>query len=179
MRTFLALEINDGARQALTDVQAEFRRLDINATYPDKDQLHVTFAFFGELGPNDVREKADALHEFQGQAIHASLEGLGAFPKPDRIRVAWAGIGKEKKQVIALQQKLADALGYRNDQPFHPHVTLARIKSAKNKDRLQTFLADHAHTPFAEFSAQTLTLYESRLQPNGPTYVALERIQLQ
>ncbi|MBI4360878.1 RNA 2',3'-cyclic phosphodiesterase [Candidatus Micrarchaeota archaeon] len=179
MRCFLALEIDDALRQRLADVQSEIRQTRVSATYPAKKQLHATLAFFGELDPNEVREKAELLHAVHHKAFDARLFGLGAFPKPDHIRVVWTGFDKGKKDVIALQQRLADALGYRNDQPFHPHVTLARVKSAQNKERLQAWLAQNAETTFPEFAVRFVTLYESRLQATGPAYTALERTELQ
>lgn len=179
MRCFLALELDETARKQLSGIQTQIRQTGVSATYPVPEHLHATLAFFGELTPNEVRKKAESLHAFHHAPLYVELFGLGAFPKPDHIRVVWAGFQKGREKLVKLQQTLADALGHSNDQPFHPHVTLARVKNANNKKRLQSLLAENKDTNFSEFKATTVTLYESRPKNGGPYYAALERVRLQ
>ncbi|MDP2718179.1 MAG: RNA 2',3'-cyclic phosphodiesterase [Candidatus Micrarchaeota archaeon] len=179
MRVFLALELNEAAKERLAAIQTQIRQTGVLATYPNANELHATLAFYGERSPNQIRQMAEALAGIEHPAMELTLYGLGAFPKMEHIRVAWAGFSDGRKELIQLQQILADALGYRNDQPFHPHVTLARIKTAQHKDRLQAFLKKNEKTEIASFQADTLTLYESKLSAGGPAYVALETLELE
>ena len=60
------------------------------------------------------------------------------------------------------------------DRPYNPHLTLARVRepaglrAAALLDGLQT----HA---FGHSTIDAITLFESRLSPKGPTYVAQAR----
>ncbi len=178
MRCFLALDLADSVRATLAGVQREIKQLDLSANYPSPDQLHVTLSFFGELSANEVRQKADALSVFSSPSFPAEVQGLGCFPSAERIRVVWAGFAQGHADIERLQVQVAEELG-KGDERFHPHVTLARVKSVKDRPGVQVFLKMHSKTPFGSFIAERLTLYESRLTPVGPQYVPLESVPLQ
>jgi RNA 2',3'-cyclic 3'-phosphodiesterase len=174
MRVFLALELNESAREKLVNVQEQIRSLNVTATYPEKSQLHVTLDFFGELSANQVRQKADELNGFSAKSFDTTLQGIGAFPKPDHVRVLWAGFTKGKNELKTLQENVTKALN-RTSSAFHPHVTLARVKKVTERKKLNAFLAAKTNTPLTCFSAKTITLYESKKTPNGPIYLALSK----
>lgn len=172
MRVFLALELDGTCRNALAALQAELRLLELDATYPGPEQLHVTLCFFGELTDSDVSEKVRKLESFSYPAFDADVSGVSFFPSPAFVRVVWAGFGKGKTDAVDLQKKISSWLKYSEKQPFEPHVTLARVKTPKNREKLASFarsLADFS----VPFRASRLTLYQSRLSSQGPQYVQL------
>lgn len=177
MRCFLALDLPPSVCRSLAAVQRDIQALGLSASYPAADQFHVTLSFFGELSANDVRKKADALSAFSAVAFNAESCGLGCFPNAERIRVIWAGFSKGHSDIERLQVQVAQELG-KGDERFHPHVTLARVKSVKDPAGVETFLVAHKKTAFGSFVADRLTLYESRLTPMGPQYVPLESVSL-
>lgn len=178
MRCFLALDLADSVRTTLAGVQREIKLLGLAANYPLPDQLHVTLSFFGELSANEVRQKADALASFSSASFPAVVQGLGCFPSAERIRVIWAGFAQGHADIERLQVQVAEELG-KGDERFHPHVTLARVKSVKDRPGVQAFLSAHEKTSYGSFVAERLTLYESRMTPMGPQYVPLESVSLQ
>ena len=69
-------------------------------------------------------------------------------------------------------------LGFaREDRPFRPHVTLARIKS-RPPEELKTLVLTHEDTDFGEFPVAAIELIQSELRPNGPVYTVLNTVQL-
>lgn len=177
MRCFLALDIPSSVCASLAAIQRGVKSLGLSASYPSADQFHVTLSFFGELSADQVRQKADSLAGFSADAFDVESSGLGCFPNLERIRVIWAGFSKGHADIERLQIRVAEELG-KGDERFHPHVTLARVKSIKDRPGVEAFLATHKKTPFGPFPADRLTLYESRLTPFGPQYVPLESVSL-
>jgi 2'-5' RNA ligase len=62
-------------------------------------------------------------------------------------------------------------------RPFHPHVTLARVRDAAGL-RTHALLAGLETTGLGAFEARAVTLFESRLSPKGSTYVVVHRMDL-
>jgi 2'-5' RNA ligase len=180
-RTFIALDLSDAARVAL---QRDLRRL--ARTLPDvrfvnPADLHLTLAFLGELD-DEALAATIALSEVvarQTAPFHLALAGLGAFGPPNAPRVIWAGVGGETARLLALQRRLADALvaqGFpREQRPYAPHLTLARLKRPLDEaasQRLRALLAGPAPQP-TRWQVADLRVMRSETAPTGAHYTAL------
>jgi 2'-5' RNA ligase len=107
--------------------------------------------------------------------LQARARGLGAFPSPERPNVLWVGV--EAEGLIKLQRdvegQLAE-LGFDQEtRPFHPHVTVGRVKHAADLKATWTGDGELAASPFAE-----IIVYESRTLQKGAEYLARARIPL-
>ncbi len=62
------------------------------------------------------------------------LTGLGAFPRPGAATVLWVGVedatGAVERLAAQCEQAARDVGFEPEERPFHPHVTLARIRPA-------------------------------------------------
>ncbi|MCX7916074.1 MAG: RNA 2',3'-cyclic phosphodiesterase, partial [Verrucomicrobiae bacterium] len=109
---------------------------------------------------------------------HASFElglvGWGVFPNRDRPRVLWLGCAEPVAPMVALADAVARALeplGFaREVRPFHPHLTLARLREPWLDDALVRRLNARATQPLGRMQVEELHLYESRLHPTGAEY---------
>ena len=95
--------------------------------------FHFTLRFAGTAGRTVAERWLAALDQAEKPApFRAGLGGLGAFPKPSRAAVAWLGAegGREGlERLAAVAEEAARAAGLPpEERPFHPHVTLARIR---------------------------------------------------
>lgn len=150
----------------------------------DPEQAHVTVKFLGE-GEHDL----DALEEAIGRAVEnagvapfeATLEGVGAFPSSDYIRVIWLGFGAGHEPLTALHRHVeaeTTDLGYGAERhDFTPHVTLARMDNAAAKAEVQTFLRE-TDPELGSLRVGELRLTESTLTEAGPEYRTVERFEL-
>jgi 2'-5' RNA ligase len=140
--------------------------------------MHVTLAFLGAIDDarlDDViaaaREAAAASHAFR-----LSLETVGRFPERGSPHVAWLGVGEGSAEISALAADVRTALGSRgipfDDKPFRAHVALARVRErADREDARVVSQAIRAATPPAvAFTADALSVVESKLSPKGPVY---------
>lgn len=148
----------------------------------DPEQAHVTVKFLGE-GEHDL----DVLEEAIGRAVEgvapfeATLEGVGAFPSSEYIRVVWLGFGAGREPLTVLHRHVeaeTTDLGYGEERhDFTPHVTLARMDNAAAKAEVQTFLRE-TDPEIGSLRVEELRLTESTLTAEGPEYRTVERFEL-
>ncbi|MEN8211357.1 MAG: RNA 2',3'-cyclic phosphodiesterase, partial [Thermodesulfobacteriota bacterium] len=110
--------------------------------------------------------------------IKLSVKGIGAFPNRRSPKVIWAGVNGETQKLATLHAKLEKRLSKlgipEEKREFHGHLTLARLK--KNRLSAQKFERVIQQTDQFEphqFTADRLTLFQSRLMPKGPIYKEL------
>lgn len=132
--------------------------------------LHCTLRFLGDTSAESVaglgRAIADAVEDVP--RFQANMIGTGAFPNVDRPNVVWAGL--EAAELEALYERIDEAVsefGYASERrPFHPHVTLARVKR-RPPPELRTLIEQHADTSWGEIPIDAVELFKSTLTPAG------------
>jgi 2'-5' RNA ligase len=122
MRAFLAVVPPPSSLAPLADAVERLRGP--GATWVAPERLHVTLAFHGEVSDRAAARLADRLSVAAQRvpAFSLRVEGGGAFPRPDRPRVLWAGVTGDLDPLTML------ALAVGAEAPYVPHVTVARIR---------------------------------------------------
>ena len=191
VRLFVALDLDDHARQAIAAVQERVAKAldaDRSIRQIDPARMHVTLAFLGEIAEAAVPAVIDRLSaNIDVRQFAAEFQGLGVFPPRGAPRVLWLGVEAGAEKIVEVQRAVAsrvERLGVALERrPFHPHLTLARwrtsrtSRTARPSDR-QRALSTDTHKPVARVHIDHATLYQSRLSPAGPTYTALTRANL-
>jgi len=188
-RVFVAIEIPDQVRQALTEPLQALQPLHESIRVNSTDRMHLTLHFLGHL-PRPVVEQlqlalAGAVSRHQRFGLTA--QGIGAFPALARPRVLWAGItGADLPRLKALQAELGDALGTAGlsaeGERFHPHLTLGRFRRPlKGPERtlLREWSARWASATFGEVPVDQVRLMRSQLGAGPPRYTTLATFDLQ
>ncbi|MBX3437418.1 MAG: RNA 2',3'-cyclic phosphodiesterase [Planctomycetaceae bacterium] len=138
------------------------------------ENLHLTVKFLGNTDPVWISGVEKVLQEIAASTpeFDVALQGLGAFPSPSRPLVIWTGM-TPSEVVSRLASDVESALvrfGFAAEtRPFHPHVTLARIKTRPSRE-LAGLLERHPETEFATFPVRAIVLMQSQLTPSGPRY---------
>ncbi len=180
IRTFLALELDEPAREALRQFQAslEFPGLDVRRVQPEN--MHLTLRFFGDITPQDIANISEAMSTIahKESPFHITISGLGAFPSPERPKVVWAGL-ENPLPVVALEHHVSETLKHIGWPPehkvFHPHITLARIRGGRApRTCIETVRRWSSHR-IARLYVDHIALIKSDLRPTGPLYTLLER----
>ena len=80
--------------------------------------------------------------------------------------------GVEQLKSIFTQLELQmKALGFASDAyGFSPHLTIARVRTGANKQRLADLVTKKGDFEFGTIKADCLRLKRSQLSPKGPTY---------
>ena len=138
--------------------------------------LHCTLKFLGDTAPETAAQLGPSLAAAVSDVSPFSVElvGIGAFPDAQRPNVIWAGL--QADPLITLFERIeavATGFGYRPEQrPFHPHVTLARVKH-RPPPRLAELMQEHAGTKWGKFEVNGVELFKSTPTPSGSRYDVL------
>lgn len=182
MRTFVAIDISDEARNTLASIQSELKDSKADVKWVEPKNIHLTLKFLGEISEETFLNVKNVLDEIssQNRPFQIEIVGLGAFPDLKRPRVIWAGIENGKTYIRELAKKIDSALlkyGFKEEQRgFVAHITLGRFRSLKNIDRLRSILSpiiDNWKVLIVPVSE--ICLYKSTLTSTGPLYSCLHK----
>jgi len=175
LRLFVALELPQSLRDALTRLQEPHRhRKDVR--WADPGTLHLTLKFLGDMPEDAVPEIASALVTIAARQAPLSLEvaGFGVFPRRGPPRVLWVGVGGDTEPLAALVEAVDDALAPlgvpRETRPYHPHITLGRVKRGRAGEAIDAL---SGLGRLGGFEARRLVLFQSTLTPAGAKHEAL------
>lgn len=170
IRAFLALPLPPELADPLVPVQAA---LPLPRPVPVQD-FHVTLVFLGETREDLLDELNLALESRHLPAPALALDGLGSYGG-DRPHSVHARIrpDPELDRLQARLAQLARSLGFALERRrFQPHVTLGR-GAIPDPDALARAMARLGTVSSPPATVRQLTLYRSRLRPEGPLYDAL------
>ncbi len=169
MRLFIAIEVSPEAAAQLLGAQKQLQTDNSKLTFTKS--FHLTLKFLGEIAPAKAEEVKKKLQTIQFKKFTAQLDGTGVFPSENYVRVVWVGI--EPSDVIRdLQRKIDDALTglFQKEKEFKPHITLARVKTVKDKKQFAEQVKNLKLAPVS-FSVIQFKLIESQLRgKEGPLY---------
>lgn len=180
IRTFLAIEIPSHILKEIGSIQARLK-----GTLPEMirwvrpEAIHLTLKFFGNVSEYDIAEISRIMEEkvngIRPFAFH--VKKLGVFPNMNRPRILWLGISGDVDALILFQKSMEQKLHGRGfpkeERPFRPHLTVARIKEPKELIGLAKIIEKGDNYTAGNFDARGLHLYRSQLTPRGAVYTKL------
>jgi len=178
VRAFIAVPVPLDILEQLKDLQDSIRACGVSASFPKISSIHLTLKFLGDVPAEDISHIKEflALNITPFERFEIRVRGVGVFPSPGRPRVVWAGIPADSL-LVDLQKRvesgMRDAGFPAEDRKFRPHLTLARIKSGRNLNRLVTFIERSRDFDAGSFPADPVRLYQSILRPEGAEYRVL------
>ena len=189
MRLFVGVELEETVRAecaaAVRGIQQRLRGArgaDVR-WIPDAN-LHITLVFLGHVDTARAARVREVLQNPWGTGrFEFRISGAGAFPPSGPPRILWLGTGDGTDALVTLYTEASTrlaALGFEPERrPYHPHVTIGRVKEASREAgrRLRTLLGATAATSSPN-PVDAVTLFESRLSPTGARYEALLRVPL-
>lgn len=181
LRLFVACELSDDVRQALSGVQDGLRGLGADRLrWVRPESIHVTLKFLGEVEASRVGAITDALapviEPFELQLRPASVGRFGGA----RLRVVWVALEGDVEGLAALAGRVEAALeplGFpRERRPFAAHLTIARVPDrASPGDRrdLANLIERYDIPPMPSMTFSSVNLMQSNLGPGGAVYQRL------
>jgi 2'-5' RNA ligase len=123
-RVFVGLRIAPQIARELAEAARDLPQTSVRVTpIPD---LHLTLVPpWNETSISTAAEKLGRVAA-RGRAFSLKFRRLDYGPRPRQPRLLWAEC-EAGKEIAALRASLAAAFGERDDRPFRPHVTIARI----------------------------------------------------
>ena len=189
IRTFVAIELTDALRRALSDAQAQFKRdrAAQSVRWVAPENIHITLKFLGDVDADRMPTLQRALAEAcAGSApFTLTIGGAGAFPNPRHPNVVWIGARGQTEIAARLAQKIdaaCVALGFtREERPFSPHLTLGRVKrdTLPSERQLVGAMLEHAQIgDLGNLRVERVSVMKSELKPGGSVYTRLAEIPL-
>jgi len=179
IRSFLAFDMeSEAVKKKLASVQKLLAQTGADLKLVEPQNIHITIRFFGDVTPNMVEKIFEEMQKTQFTPFNVQIKSLGAFPDLRYPRVVWAGITEgadQLKNVFNQLEPRLRSLGFAPDHKgFSPHLTIARVRSGRNKAQLADFVAKNANYDFGSIKAECLRLKRSDLTPRGPIYSTLK-----
>ena len=182
IRAFIALPSSTETKEQIAAIQAKLIETQADVKWEGSEKFHITLKFLGDCEQAVLDSLAGDLRVSlsRTQSFKLLYDSLGAFPNVARPRVVWVG-AQENPQITMLQQRVEEAcakFGFtREDRPFHPHITLGRVKGNCHVDRLTETLKTVTFEPLQAHCGE-IHVMRSELRPTGSVYSLLNSIPL-
>lgn len=177
VRLFVSMDVeNEDVSRRILEIQRRMAETRADLKPVDTSILHLTIFFIGEVPESMVGTIWESLSKVKGSPIEIELRGLGAFPTVSQPRVVFARIGRGSKELVERAEQASEALskiGFRVNERFSPHLTIARVRSRLNVDKLALFIKSNGDILIGEALTSGLRLKKSTLTPRGPVYETL------
>ena len=125
MRLFIAVQLSEPMRDAISKVQDDLLRLGVRGNYTPRENQHLTLVFIGEY--NDPEQVLDVMSGVTFEPFELRLDGMGCFGD-----LWWAGLETSaalQGYVRQLRHALAEACIPFDRKRFSPHITVLRRAS--------------------------------------------------
>ena len=182
-RIFIAIELHAEVRARIAKHIDELRHKfpDVRASWTREENLQFTLKFLGSVPVNRIAQVSrtieDATCSFS--PFQFVVGGCGAFPPHGHPKVLWIGVtdafGDLNRLYEGLERRFEGIAFPREAQTFRPHITIARVRSAKGGRELAQF---HKNMDFAAatVTVREVVLMRSELSGKGSRrYTALAR----
>jgi len=173
---------NHGVIDNVKRVQTLIHESGVDAKYVDAKSLHFTVRFLGETSDETLERVKKVLIDVKARKVKVQYRGIGVFPGRHRINIVWLGVENrcmdELRSIADEVNRAIFSFGFQSRGTFQPHVTIARIKSSRNRDKLLSLIDERIDHVFGEETLDYVRLKKSVLTPNGPIYDDLLSIKL-
>ncbi len=174
MRCFISIELVEEAKKGIIKVQSELQKKKLfSGKLTEPENLHLTLKFLGEIEDERVDEIAGRLREIKFKKFKAELKECGVFSE-NFVRIIWVHLAGCEELQKEIDRKLTGL--FQKEARFMGHITIARVKSVKDKKALLDELKKIKLS--GEFFAEKFSLMKSTLTEKGPIYETIEDFSL-
>ena len=197
VRTFTAIELPSDLRARVAQHIACLRHElpDVRASWSREDNLHLTLKFLGNVPVADIPRVSDAVASATKSvsSFEVTFSGCGTFPPHGRPGVLWIGAGSAgilpassaqlpspselDRLYKSIENGLAAAGFPRDSRPFHPHLTIARLRHPQGARPLAELHKTLGFAPI-EFEVSEVVVFKSELLKDGSKHTAISRHEL-
>lgn len=188
MRAFIAIELPANIKDFLSRLENKLKTTGADVKWVSPGNIHLTLKFLGEINAETIEKISVIMEDIakNKKTFQIHLGAMGAFPNTKFPRVIWIGINSgedEAKEIVKELEKELNKIGIpREVKPFSGHITIARIRSNKDKENLVQELnklnnnTERDNPP--AFAVTKFILFKSTLTPQGPIYEVLKEANL-
>ncbi len=180
-RGFIAIDINQDNN--IDSFINEIKKSGAIIKLVESKNIHITLKFLGDINEKNIDKIEDILKNatVNIKPFKINLEGVGVFPNENYIKIIWIGIKKTENldEIFnKINHELNSLLSINKLQKFIPHITIGRVKSSKNKEKILEIIEEYKDKKFSENLVDSIKLKKSELTPKGPIYSDVIKIKL-
>jgi 2'-5' RNA ligase len=181
VRAFLALEVSREVKRKIRELQDEIDGSGADVKLVGEENMHVTLKFLGDIDETTVGKVAKVMRAVRSEAFLLEVTGAGAFPTARMPRVLWVGAGSGGDNVSNIAKQLEAELtkiGFPMEREFTPHITVGRVRSARNTAALVDILQRNRNASYGSTAVDRIVFKKSVLTPSGPIYSDIGDVRL-
>jgi len=184
IRAFVALPLPGSVRDEIRRAQEALKVHRFRIRWVRPESIHLTLKFLGDVSPMDIDRIQTALTQAAAGsgALTLCTKGFGAFPNLRKPRVLWVGVSGDIDGLFSCQQRVENELAQigfpAESRRFKAHLTIGRSKGSVRGERLMEAFEALPDFQSPHFTADTIILYQSQLEPRGAVYTKLRTISL-
>jgi len=184
MRSFIAINFEDRIKNDVNRYMNRWRKQSTGVKWVGPHGMHLTLKFLGDIETDKLSAIRNAVKTVAAHfaPFPVSLKGTGSFPPRSRSpRVLW--IGMETNPTLSslhaeMETELEQLDFPREAHPFHPHLTLGRVKKGPLPGKMIEDFHQDRETVFGEMMFRKITIFESVLMKSGAAYSPLAEVDL-
>jgi len=178
LRSFISIDLEDQQiLSRIASILSSLQALGGDLKPVERENIHLTLKFLGNVSAPRMAEVKSSLKQLPFPAFPAEIKGAGAFPNLNHMNVIWVGVNEgwtQVEQIYEQVEKLMSGLGFRREnRPFSPHITIARVRSGRMRDEIANFLQHISDESFGTITVDKVRLKQSILSSSGPKYSTL------
>src|SRR3989338_426276 len=171
-RSFIAIALSEQLHKELATLQQRLKVSNADVKWVEPNNIHLTLKFLGNITDEQIEAVKDILKnscaKFKPYSMH--LKGMGAFPSLSSPRVIWVGMDEGSVQAQQIYDAIEESLsknGFRKEErKFSAHLTLGRVRSSKNKQRLiEAIEKEKCFSSSEKLEILEIVLFKSTLTP--------------
>lgn len=173
-RCFIGIVIPEGLKSKIVSIQGQLKRLPIDCKMTERENLHISLSFLGEVDGNKINDISKKLDEIcsRYQSFEASVSTIKFIPNENFIRVLALDVSGSTLKMLG--RDIEHEIG---GDAKPPHLTLCRVKNIKDKQKTVEDIKS-IDSNVGSFKVSSVCLIQSVLQKPGPIYTVLHESKL-
>ncbi len=173
MRLFIAYPLTNEEKLHFSNVAFKYREF-VDGNWVDKKNYHITIKFLGEVNGKVLTKVVESMDNIQGtlEPFDLNIDRHGFFGKP-KPKVLWFGASFMPDSILHNFYTIQDEcqkLGFEKEKHYIPHITICRIKTAKNNLKM----LDNFNFVPLKININKVILYKSILTDKGSVYTKIK-----
>ena len=174
IRTFICIDFPKEIIGEIARVQELIGKNKFIGKFTEVENLHLTLKFLGEISEERLEKIRKLLKDIKFDEMSLKLGNIGTFTYKGNPRIIWIKIlGQEIWSLQSKIDKKMNELGFKLEEDFMSHLTIARIKYVKNKKEFIESVKN-VNVREVKFKKVKFKLKSSELKPIGPVYTTIQ-----
>lgn len=175
IRSFISINLNDALKKEINNLLMDLKKHNLDVRWVPVENLHVTLKFLGHITDETVERVKERLYNIAPffKPFRLSFNGIGFFPDRKRPRVVWIDISDSdvlKSLQETIEERLTEIGFEREERGFSPHLTIGRIRSFRDLEKLIGLIDTIKDRKFGSIDVDRIYLMKSDLRPGGAQY---------